>query len=112
MKDAVKNQDFWEDVESLKDLLNEDFTQEASVTPVQGEKKPDFGPDIPAYATFSEEEHPPRKKLDFPPAEKMKAQPKSPDAGLRAALLFLYLILFAECAGLSWLGANWYTWMR
>ena len=127
MNENDYEQDFWEDVDSIRAMLDaEDNKKEKQTQPVtrpsagaedfsfsaprESFGKPDFN--YPPVQPASEQNHRVRKPLNYPPAAKMKKPPRNRQADLKAALIILYVILFAECAGLSYLGASWYSWMH
>ena len=116
------DQNFWEDVDSIRAMLDaEDAAKEQRETsfrrpspasedfsfpaPRESFGKPDYY--NPPVQSAPEKTYAPRKPLNYPPAAKMKKPPRNRQGDLKAALIILYVILFAECAGLSYLGASW-----
>ena len=118
-------QDFWEDVDSIRAMLDaEDAAGEREPVRRSTPAEADFSFSAPRESFGNPDFYTPpvqpapakprvsRKPLNYPPAAKMKKPPRNRQADLRTALIILYGILFAECAGLSYLGASWYSWMH
>ena len=123
MLDTNVDQNFWDDVDSIRELIDEDNQsprQNSAPYPYHSNPQgkgiyPGGEPGSDPYGTAQLKPHQP---LNYPSAKKnaekirKSKQPKMENPkGLKTALAFFYLLLFIECTAISWLGAIWYSWM-